>query len=436
MLTESDLRSPPLSIQVLGDIKHLAKEIANLHRKQRYRTGCPRTYPAFCSDESSENENDGLSSGDIKRKKNKLYYSSVPSTMSPKNGRTLDPEKWKTVIAVLYVLIVCGVTSGVMVVVHDSVPDMQTHPPLPDIFLDNVPLIPWAFATAEVCGLVLALIWGVVLIFHKHRTPRTWCTPILSIQLHLPHSTILRRSHQESQLSRQEPRGTPKPEQIRRRTRETTWRMNAPSSMWIVLRRMCALAGTVFLLRCVCMFVTSLSVPGTHLKCSAKLYHGGWTKLRRALEIWIGFGMTLTGVHTCGDYMFSGHTALLTLLNFFITEYTPRSWVWLHTASWVLNLFGVFFVLAAHEHYSIDVVLAFYISTRLFLYYHTLAASGVGKLRGEGASHSRVGRVRVWFPLFWFFERNVSSHVPNHFEWPFTKAPPRVLRQAFHTLSN
>uniref|UniRef100_A0A8C4NGD6 Sphingomyelin synthase-related protein 1 n=1 Tax=Eptatretus burgeri TaxID=7764 RepID=A0A8C4NGD6_EPTBU len=277
MLTESDLRSPPLSIQVLGDIKHLAKEIANLHRKQRYRTGCPRTYPAFCSDESSENENDGLSSGDIKRKKNKLYYSSVPSTMSPKNGRTLDPEKWKTVIAVLYVLIVCGVTSGVMVVVHDSVPDMQTHPPLPDIFLDNVPLIPWAFATAEVCGLVLALIWGVVLIFHKHR--------------------------------------------------------------WIVLRRMCALAGTVFLLRCVCMFVTSLSVPGTHLKCSAKLYHGGWTKLRRALEIWIGFGMTLTGVHTCGDYMFSGHTALLTLLNFFITEYTPRSWVWLHTASWVLNLF-------------------------------------------------------------------------------------------------
>uniref|UniRef100_A0A8C4NGG5 Sphingomyelin synthase-related protein 1 n=1 Tax=Eptatretus burgeri TaxID=7764 RepID=A0A8C4NGG5_EPTBU len=278
MLTESDLRSPPLSIQVLGDIKHLAKEIANLHRKQRYRTGCPRTYPAFCSDESSENENDGLSSGDIKRKKNKLYYSSVPSTMSPKNGRTLDPEKWKTVIAVLYVLIVCGVTSGVMVVVHDSVPDMQTHPPLPDIFLDNVPLIPWAFATAEVCGLVLALIWGVVLIFHKHR--------------------------------------------------------------WIVLRRMCALAGTVFLLRCVCMFVTSLSVPGTHLKCSAKLYHGGWTKLRRALEIWIGFGMTLTGVHTCGDYMFSGHTALLTLLNFFITEYTPRSWVWLHTASWVLNLFA------------------------------------------------------------------------------------------------
>ena len=58
---------------------------------------------------------------------------------------------------------------------------------------------------------------------------------------------------------------------------------------------------------------------------------------------------------------------------FIVSEYTPSRWYPLHTATWVANLFGIFFILAAHEHYSIDVFVAFYISSRLFLYYHSLA---------------------------------------------------------------
>lgn len=100
---------------------------------------------------------------------------------------------------------VTWITAFVMVVVHERVPDMQRYPPLPDIFLDNVPHIPWAFHMCEITGTLLFLIWFSVLIVHKHRL--------------------------------------------------------------VLLRRFFALSGTVFLLRCVTMLITSLSVPGTHLQC-------------------------------------------------------------------------------------------------------------------------------------------------------------------------
>lgn len=130
--------------------------------------------------------------------------------------------------------------------------------------------------------------------------------------------------------------------------------------------------------------------------------------------------------------MFSGHTVWLTLLTHFITECkakfqfksslnflnsptrladTPSSMHLLHTFTWVLNVFGLFFILGAHEHYSIDVFIAFYISSRLFLYYHSLANNKV-------LFQSDHKRVKIWFPLFSYFESNIRAIVPNEFEWP------------------
>jgi len=57
----------------------------------------------------------------------------------------------------------------VMVVVHERVPDMKRYPPLPDIFLDNVPHIAWAFEMCEITGFLLFSIWLCVLVFHKNR---------------------------------------------------------------------------------------------------------------------------------------------------------------------------------------------------------------------------------------------------------------------------
>lgn len=74
-------------------------------------------------------------------------------------------------------------------------------------------------------------------------------------------------------------------------------------------------------------------------------------------------------------------------------------------------MFGIFFILAAHEHYSIDVFVAFYISSRLFLYYHTLS-------NNQALMQRDSTRTRVWFPLFSYFESSVEGIVPNEYETP------------------
>ncbi|XP_061766281.1 sphingomyelin synthase-related protein 1-like isoform X2 [Nerophis ophidion] len=378
-LTEEDLRGPPLGLTVLGDIKRLAISLRQLQRQNQAQleelglqsggslaarlplAPTVATEGSWDISDRRYNEGDCPGNGTELRLRNGGRFENgsdgklICHTHS--NGRCrqhlagrLDPEVWKTVLSVVYVFLVFGLTSFVMVIVHERVPDMRTYPPLPDIFLDSVPRIPWAFAMAEACGLILCYMLVLILLLHKHRS--------------------------------------------------------------ILLRRLCSLIGTVFLLRCCTMFVTSLSVPGQHLKCASKTYGDSWEKIQRTLTIWVGFGMTLTGVQTCGDYMFSGHTVVITMLNFFVTEYTPRGWNMIHTISWVLNLFGIFFILAAHEHYSIDVFIAFYITTRLFLYYHTLANT---------RAYQQSRRARIWFPMFSFFECNVNGPVPNQYHWPFSK---------------
>lgn len=184
--------------------------------------------------------------------------SSRRTSSTTSSNRNLKPEFSKALVAMGYVFIVTWITALVMVIVHDRVPDMEKYPPLPDLFLDNMPHIPWAFEMCEVTGTILLSLWLGVLFFHKHRM--------------------------------------------------------------ILLRRFFALSGTVFLLRCVTMLITSLSVPGTHLKCNPRPYGDWTTRLYNAYLIWKGAGMSIQGVRTCGDYMFSGHTVALTMLNFFVTE--------------------------------------------------------------------------------------------------------------------
>uniref|UniRef100_A0A8D9EDE3 Sphingomyelin synthase-related 1 n=1 Tax=Cacopsylla melanoneura TaxID=428564 RepID=A0A8D9EDE3_9HEMI len=131
------------------------------------------------------------------------------------------------------------------------------------------------------------------------------------------------------------------------------------------------------------------------------------------------------GINTCGDYLFSGHTTVVTFLNFFITEYTPNTSCFpLHVYSWIINIIAIGCILASHEHYSIDVFIAFYITSRLFLHYHSLANNQALKQRDSR-------RVRIWFPLFGYLESSMVGRVPNEFQ-----SCGQIIRSVLRTLLN
>lgn len=334
MLTEKDLRKAPLALSKLGEIKQLSSLIERLKHAYEPSRGHKR-------ESSLDSKRSGLS---------QLY---------PKN------EILKLFVSFCYGFLSLVVTSIAMTVVHDRVPDMKKIPPLPDLFLDNIPLIPRAFEAAEASAVTLTFMFGCLIFLHKHR--------------------------------------------------------------FIILRRYFSIVGTVFFLRALTMISTTLSVPGKHLEnCQVRVGESWDEKVQHVINIWTGAGMSISGVRTCGDYMFSGHTAVLTVLNLFVCEYTSKKLKFILTLSWSLNLFGTFFILAAHEHYTIDVIVAFYITSRTFAYYHVLANSLAHKQRNSREL------TWSWFPLFSYFEENIDCQVKNEYEWPWTPLVDYLMRKRQH----
>lgn len=165
------------------------------------------------------------------------------------------------------------------------------------------------------------------------------------------------------------------------------------------MRRIFLMMSILYFLRSITMYVTVLPVSSTTYFCSPKLSNSTTPLIiaQRAFQLMSGFGLSINGKHTfCGDYIYSGHTVMLVLgyltiseckfkidfnyiewgnLMWFVvlnTDLQKRFYV-LHWIAWINAFVGVLMVLVAHGHYTIDVLIAYYITTRLFWVYHTLA---------------------------------------------------------------
>ncbi|XP_053716331.1 phosphatidylcholine:ceramide cholinephosphotransferase 2-like [Synchiropus splendidus] len=287
----------------------------------------------------------------------------VKITVPEERSNRLPKEWWKTGVAFLYAVFNLLFTTVVITIVHERVPDKSVSPPLPDKFFDYVDRVPWAFTVTEVNGLILVGLWLLQWLFLKHRA--------------------------------------------------------------IIGRRCFFLIGTLYFYRCVTMYITTLPVPGKHMVCAPKLYNDSTGKIWRILRLISGGGLSLTGSHLmCGDFLYSGHTVMLTLSYLFIKEYSPPWMRWYQWLCWLLSASGVICILIAHEHYSIDVVVGYIVTTRTFWWYHTMANTHA--LRQ--APNNYLSRT-WWNPVFKFLERNVQTVVPIEFSFPLPV--PATCRQRY-----
>ncbi|VDI03106.1 Hypothetical predicted protein [Mytilus galloprovincialis] len=353
-LTENDLKQAPLQILPFGDLRRLCFLIENLREEKRNRdqktsdSPFKQTYSTFNNYIQSEQSStrSGLSSpsGGIS------ITDSDDDSFQIRKKLKLDRRKFA--LSVLYIFCSHFFSGFAVTYAQEHLPDKKKYPPLPDIILDNLPFIPWAYRVTEGAIFFLIIIGLIMLFFHKYR--------------------------------------------------------------FLVIQRIMIIAATIYLLRSFCVMSTAIPMPQKEYNCNRIEVKDGWERLSRVVRFYAAIGLKSNGIKTCGDYVFSGHTVIMTLLVLSINEYTPRSMICLHTLNWIVGIFGVFFILLGHGHYTLDILLAFFISSKLFSYHHTIAIN-------MSLISRDTHRMKKCFPVLYYFEQDTDGHIPNEYEWPLPK---------------
>ncbi|XP_073977601.1 phosphatidylcholine:ceramide cholinephosphotransferase 2-like isoform X3 [Rhodnius prolixus] len=271
-------------------------------------------------------------------------------------------EKWKTFIAFIILTVNFILTTASLALVHERVPDKDKYPPLPDIILDNIPTYPSALDVSEIIIMISTNVTFLVIVLHKHR--------------------------------------------------------------FIVFRRVFLMVSVLYFMRSITMYVTVLPVSSTTYYCSPKANSTSFVIVaKRVFQLMSGFGLSINGKHTyCGDFIYSGHTVVLVMCYLIINEYSPKRLIMLHWGSLLLSTLGILLVLLARGHYTVDVLIAYYVTTRTFWIYHTLANH---KKLKQATADNTLSRI-WWFKIFCYFEGNVGGPIPRLYNWPLPW-PRRLL---------
>jgi shingomyelin synthase len=285
-------------------------------------------------------------------------YHAVQPKVDPICYKPPNPpaEKRKTFVALGFMIVGLVTNAFSLALVHDRVPDRDKYPPLPDAILDNIPHLPQLMNLPDIAVLVVVPVTALVILMNKYR--------------------------------------------------------------WIVARRAFFILSVIYLMRSVTMYLTILPIANDTVFCSPKSNETtAAVVLERVSLLLGGGGMQISGQKSvCGDYIYSGHTAILTCACLFIQEYTPKRLYLFRWISILVTGAGITILLIARGHYSIDVLIGYYAATRMFWAYHSLANNKGFKIKSPTNFHANVW----WFPIFQYLEGNVDAvPLPKDYSLPW-----------------
>jgi len=327
----------------------------------------------------SDMEDDNLSAKDDNGSdRGRPYKVNIPSASgsissglnSSGSGVKVPHEPLKTLLSALFLGSGFIATTTSLAITHEHVPDID---PLPDIILDNVTYTEWGLDVSEYLIMISTMTAFLVVMLHSHRL--------------------------------------------------------------IILRRIWFLLGCLYYYRAITMFITVLPKADPKYTCHPKLENTtalpGLVIAKRVLTLVSGMGLSINGKHIfCGDYIFSGHTMVLTMGYLVIKEYSPRRFFMLHWMSFFTSVIGIVMLLIARGHYSIDCLIAYYITTRMWYIYHTMAHNNTLKSRGR---HNFLDGM-WWWLIFRFFERNIAAPLPHRYSFPLPRPIKRLLRRVWQNI--
>lgn len=178
-------------------------------------------------------------------------------SMAMKNGNHQRNDLLRVTISLAHLLFAVCISG--MSVTYSATRFPAQAPPLPDISLLHLPNVAWGFEMSEY--VIRTMFCGMVLLFLTH-------------------------------------------------TNRTT-----------ILIRFLNLYAVVYLLRSLMLWATSFPETDAHVLCKSRLQLNSTAELfaKTMRVVWTS-GMASRGGRTCGDYMYSGHSASLTMFALFLSE--------------------------------------------------------------------------------------------------------------------